>query len=117
MYTRREFGRMALAGLAVPRFLDAATSALVNGVRLGVQTYSFRDMPRTPGSDMVDPLIKAMLECELVECELWAPQLEPQFDSGARGRRGQPPPADAGKAREEPRRWRPATPPDHFPKL
>src|SRR5205823_3807050 len=76
MYTRREFGTMALAGLAVPRFLDAATSALVNGVRLGVQTYSFRDLPRTPGSDMVDPLIKAMLECELVECELWAPQAE-----------------------------------------
>ena len=113
MYTRREFGTMALAGLAVPRFLDAATSALVNGVRLGVQTYSFRDMPRTPGSDMVDPLIKAMLECELVECELWAPQLEPQFDSGARGRRGQPPP-EAVKAREDLRKWRLETPLDHF---
>src|SRR5207237_8495000 len=62
MYTRREFGTMALAGLSVPRFLDAATSALVNGVRLGVQTYSFRDMPRTPGSDMVDPRIKEMLD-------------------------------------------------------
>ena len=113
MYTRREFGTMALAGLAVPRFLDAATSALVNGVRLGVQTYSFRDLPRTPGSDMVDPLIKAMLECELVECELWAPQLEPQFDSGARGRRGQPPP-EAVKAREDLRKWRLETPLDHF---
>jgi len=113
MYTRREFGTMALAGLSVPRFLDAATSALVNGVRLGVQTYSFRDMPRTPGSDMVDPLIKAMLECELVECELWAPQLEPQFDSGARGRRGQPPP-EAVKAREDLRKWRLETPLDHF---
>ena len=113
MYTRREFGTMALAGLAVPRFLDAATSALVNGVRLGVQSYSFRDLPRTPGSDMVDPLIKAMLECELVECELWAPQLEPQFDSGARGRRGQPPP-EAVKAREDLRKWRLETPLDHF---
>ena len=96
MYTRREFGTMALAGLAVPRFLDAATSALVNGVRLGVQTYSFRDMPRTPGSDMVDPLIKAMLECELVECELWAP------------------PPEAVKAREDLRKWRLETPLDHF---
>jgi len=114
MYTRREFGTMALAGLAVPRFLDAATSALVNGVRLGVQTYSFRDLPRTPGSDMVDPLIKAMLECELVECELWAPQLEPQLDSGARGRRGQPPPPEAVKAREDLRKWRLETPLDHF---
>ena len=111
MYTRREFGTMALAGLSVPRFLDAATSALVNGVRLGVQTYSFRDMPRTPGSDMVDPLIKAMLECELVECELWAPQLEPQFDSGARG---QPPPPEAVKAREDLRKWRLETPLGHF---
>ena len=71
-------------------------------------------MPRTPGSDMVDPLIKAMLECELVECELWAPQLEPQFDSGARGRRGQPPPPEAVKAREDLRKWRLETPLDHF---
>src|SRR5207249_5961121 len=71
-------------------------------------------LPRTPGSDMVDPLIKAMLECELVECELWAPQLEPQFDSGARGRRGQPPPPEAVKAREDLRKWRLETPLDHF---
>jgi len=54
-----------------------------------------------------------MLECELVECELWAPQLEPQFDSGARGRRGQPPP-EAVKAREDLRKWRLETPLDHF---
>lgn len=114
MYTRREFAKLALAGLALPRLTSAAVSALFNGVRLGVQTYSFRDLPRTPGSDAIDPIIKAMTQCELVECELFAPQVEPQFNSGARGPRGGPPSPEAEKAREDLRRWRVETPLDHF---
>ena len=51
MYTRREFGKLAIAGFALPRLVDAAIDSKVNGVRLGVQTYSFRDLPRTPGGD------------------------------------------------------------------
>jgi sugar phosphate isomerase/epimerase len=114
MYTRREFGKLALAGLALPRIAGAAVSSIVNGVRLGVQTYSFRDLPRTPGGDAVDTVITAMKECGLVECELWAPQVEPQFASGrGGGRRGEPSP-EAQKAREDLRRWRLETPLDHF---
>ena len=113
MLTRREFGKLALATVAVPRVLDAAATAVVNGVRLGVQTYSFRDMPRG-ASDAVDTVIKAMLECELVECELYAAQVEPQFNSGTRGRRGAPPSPEEVKAREDLRRWRLETPLDHF---
>ena len=37
MYTRREFGKLALAGLAVPVFGGLADSK-IGGVRLGVQT-------------------------------------------------------------------------------
>jgi len=107
MYTRREFGRMAVAGLALPAVARAQTVA---GVRLGVQTYSFRELSRPAGSDLVEPLVKAMTECGLTECELFAPQIEPPSLFG----RGRPSPEDAQKAREELRTWRVKTPLEHF---
>jgi sugar phosphate isomerase/epimerase len=113
MYTRREFGQLALAGIAVPMF-GGPINSKVNGVRLGVQTYSFRDLPRTPGGDAVDIVIDAMKECGIGECELFAPQVEPQFNAGARGTRGAAPTPEALKAREDLRKWRLETPLDHF---
>jgi sugar phosphate isomerase/epimerase len=109
MYTRREFGKLTFAGIALPGVLDS----LVSGVRLGVQTYSFREMPRAAGQDHVETIIKAMTECGLTECELFAPQVEPQFSAG-RGQRGAPPSPEAIKAREDLRKWRLETPLDHF---
>src|SRR5215469_7406928 len=108
--TRREFGALTIGGVAAavrlkPDTTYAATS-VYRGVRLGAQSYSFRDLPRTPGGDAVDQVIRAFKECELVECELFAPQVEPQFSSGARGRRGDPPSPEAIKAREDLRKWR-----------
>ena len=114
MYTRREFGFLTLAGLIGSRRSLAATGAdsMVNGVRLGVQTYSFRDLPR-PAGDAVDVVIKAMKECGLSECELFSPQIEPQFGGGGRGRgRGSSP--ESQKTRDELRKWRLETPLDHF---
>jgi len=110
MMTRREFGKLTLAGAALPHVLRAADTS---GVRLGVQTYSFREMPRPPGQDHVDTIIKAMTACGLTECELFAPQVEPQFSAG-RGQRGAPPSPEAIKAREDLRKWRLETPLDHF---
>jgi len=68
-----------------------------SGVRLGVQTYSFRDIPRTAEGDMIEPLIRAMTACGFTECELWAPQVEP-----------------ASRSRDETRGWRLQTPLEHF---
>jgi sugar phosphate isomerase/epimerase len=114
MLTRREFGKIAVAGLAVPRLVSAADSK-VAGVRIGVQTYSYRDIPRPAGApDAIDVVIKAMKDSGVSECELFAPQLEPQFSSGARGARGAPPSPEAIKAREDLRKWRLETPLDHF---
>ena len=48
MHTRREFGQLVLAGFAMPAF-GGPIDSNIGGVRLGVQTYSFRDLPR-PGS-------------------------------------------------------------------
>ncbi|MBZ5560650.1 MAG: sugar phosphate isomerase/epimerase [Acidobacteriia bacterium] len=111
MLTRREFGMLTLAGLV--RLKPDATDPKVNGVRLGVQTYSFRDLPRTSGGDAIDPVLDAMKACGFGECELFAPQVEPQFSAG-RGQRGGPPSPEAVKAREDARTWRLETPLDHF---
>ncbi len=128
MLTRREFGTIALAAGLVRLKPDttaegaagegAAIESTFNGVRLGVQTYSFRDLPRPAGAaDSVDLVIKAMLDAGVGECELFAPQLEPQFAQGARGARGArgaPPSPEAIKAREDLRRWRLESSLDHF---
>src|SRR2546428_8705873 len=103
MYTRREFGKIALAGLATVRLKpDTTYAAAINstfgGVHVGAQTYSFRDLPHAPGGDAIDNVIKALVDSGIGECELFAPQVEPQFSSGARGRRGDPPSPEAIKA-------------------
>jgi len=110
MYTRREFGRLTVGGVALP-LLGTLAGTKVGGVRLGVQTYSFRDLPRAEGIDHVDAIIAAMKECGLSECELFAPQVEPQF--GPRGR-GRGTPESRQENREKLRAWRLETPIDHF---
>ncbi|HEY6212874.1 MAG TPA: TIM barrel protein [Vicinamibacterales bacterium] len=86
MVTRREFNALALAPFAV------GVNSLVSGVRVGVQTYSFRDLPRPDGGNQVDAVVDAMRQCGLTECELWAEGVEPKL------------------RREELRRWRIDTP-------
>jgi sugar phosphate isomerase/epimerase len=113
MWSRREFARVALGMVVMPlsrksRAAHLAAqietndgwSQVVNGVRLGVQTYSFRNLPRTPGGDAIAPVVKAMTECGLNECELYAPQVEPNFSGGDR--------------RARLRAWRVDTPLNHF---
>ena len=125
MITRREFGKLTLAGLAFPATtarvsVDSGISGsiagadnVVAGVRLGVQTYSFRDMPRPGnGSNAVQTIISAMGNCGLTECELFAPQIEPPV-STARGQRGGQLAAEP-LSRDDLRRWRLETPLDHF---
>jgi sugar phosphate isomerase/epimerase len=111
--TRRQFGVLTLGSLALQRVARAQT---VGGVRLGVQTYSFRELPRTPdavnpafGGNAVESIIQAMKACGLTECELWAPQIEPA-QPGGRGRT----PEEAQTAREALRAWRVKTPLEHF---
>jgi len=110
MLTRRDFGLLMGASVVGVR-LKADTT---QGVHIGVQTYSFRDLPRPAGApDAVDLVIKAMKDSGVSECELFAPQLEPAQPAG-RGARGAPPSPEAVKARDDLRRWRLETPLDHF---
>jgi len=96
MYTRREFGRLTLGGLALP-LLSGAADSTVGGVRLGVQTYSFRALPRPADGDHIDVVIDAMKQCGVSECELFAPQVEPRQTT-----------------RDDLRTWRLNTPIEHF---
>jgi sugar phosphate isomerase/epimerase len=88
LYSRREFGKMALAG---PPLAAAAASAKIdsyfNGVQLGCITYSYRDMP-------LDSAIQAMVAAGIGECELFMGHVEPSQRA-------------AGSAqREAQRKWR-----------
>ena len=88
---------------AVPRADDRAACGSA------CRPTRFRELPRARAAT-VEPLIKAMKEIGLTECELWAPQIEP-----AQPRRPRhAPPEDVQKAREALARWRVETPLDHF---
>jgi sugar phosphate isomerase/epimerase len=120
MYTRRDFGKIALAALPLASAL-AKINSKVNGVQLGVQTYSFRDLPP---EGIVDAVIKAMTEIGLGECEVFASQFEPaqprMGGGGGRGRGTPPDPAVVAareKARADLRDWRLTVSMDHFKNL
>ena len=120
MYTRRDFGKIALAALPLASAL-AKINSKVNGVQLGVQTYSFRDLPP---EGIVDAVIRAMTEIGLGECEVFASQFEPaQPRMGAGGGRGRGTPPDPAvvaareKARADLRDWRLTVSMDHFKNL
>lgn len=107
MYSRREFGKLALAAVALPAGSRVAQE--VAGVRLGVQTYSFRDIPRAADGDGVGTTISAIKQAGFTECELWAGSMEPREPPGTK--RDSP---EAKRAREELRRWRLETPIERF---
>ena len=44
-FTRRDFGKLALAGVPAALFAADRPKSVVNGVQLGVITYSYRSMP------------------------------------------------------------------------
>ena len=102
--TRREWNRMMVAGLAALPLAplarlagQARPTSTVAGVRIGAQSYSFRDRP-------LDELIAGMNAVGLTFCELWQNHVEPaQFEGVPREGR-----------REALRKWRLSVPLDEF---
>jgi sugar phosphate isomerase/epimerase len=84
-YSRREFGKIALAGVPFSLAFAGADSK-VQGVRLGVQSYSFRSLS-------LDDAIKAMLDIGIGECELYSGHVEPRPAAGPGGAGGRQPTA------------------------
>lgn len=99
MYSRREFGKLALAGVPLCSAVSAypKINSKVQGVQLGTQTYSFRDRP-------LDAAIKAMIEVGLGDCELYSAHIEPGGPGGTHG----------PEAREALRKWRLSVPMDEI---
>ena len=116
MISRRDLGKLALAGLPL--------SGAVDSVRIGASTYSFRDLVRTPGLDNVDVMIAALRFAGVREIELSSVNTEP---GGPNSGPAVPPPPSAYPppitaptpeqvaaaklaVRNQLRRWRLATP-------
>jgi len=68
MFTRRDFAKLTLAGVPLANAL-ARINSKVDGVQLGVQSYSFRDLG-------FDDALKAMVADGLGDCELFSPHIE-----------------------------------------
>jgi sugar phosphate isomerase/epimerase len=104
MLTRREWNKLALGTIAaslLPGGQSQATSkpnSKVNGVQIGVQSYSFRDRS-------LDAAIQAMLDVGLSSCELFQGHVEPrEFGPGV-------------DRRQALRQWRLTVPLDEFKKV
>lgn len=67
--TRRDFTKLVLAALPVSAASARMIDSKVDGVQLGVQSYSFRDLS-------LDDAIKAMAADGLGDCELFSPHIE-----------------------------------------
>ena len=117
MHTRRDFGKLALGGLAATALDGAArTNSTVGGVKLGAISYCFRGLPRTPDADYIDTVIKACLECGIGNVELTNPMVEP-VNTLPGGGRVPPDTPDFRKQREELREWRLAGHFDRFKEI
>lgn len=71
MYSRRDFTKVALAAWPVACALAEEINSKIDGVQLGVQSYSFRHFP-------LDQAISDMKEIGIGECELYMGHAEPQ---------------------------------------
>jgi sugar phosphate isomerase/epimerase len=110
MYTRRDFGRIAAAGMPLGIALGQARKidSTIAGVRLGTQTYSFREKP-------LDGVIAAMVEVGLGDCEVFSPHIEPRPAAGSNEKAAGGNDKTAREAaREALRKWRLTVPLDEI---
>jgi sugar phosphate isomerase/epimerase len=94
-YTRREFGRLALAGLPaaavlgrsdsiVGAFAQAKPNSLINGVQIGTITYSYRNMP----DQSAEATLKYVLDSGISAIELMGGPVESFAGAPSSGRGG-----------------------------
>jgi hypothetical protein len=96
-YTRREFGKLALAGLPATALIGGAESILgavaqakpnsvINGVTIGVITYSYRSMP----DQSADATLKYIVDSGISAIELMGGPVESFAGAPSSGRGGVP---------------------------
>jgi len=87
--SRREWHRIAIGGFAAAAAATAGADSRVRGLRLGTQSYSFRDRP-------LDEMVRAVRAAGISSCELWQGHVEPKLEGAAL------------------HQWRMSVPLDHF---
>ncbi len=109
MISRRDLGRVALAIAPFGTLSGKKMDSVVKGIQFGLQSYIF-SMLGLPQDQIVDAVIQSMVQCQLGECDLYAPVTEPaQFwDRIRAGGDG------SAAAREELGRWRTSVSLDHY---
>src|SRR5262245_56692286 len=122
MYSRREFGRRALAALAfsaVPTagLSGAGVDSTVRGVKLGLITGSLNPLPNGPAKDPIDIIIEQCVQMGAANVELVnvLGLNEPEVVNG--GSFGEPPDKitpEYLESREKLRQWRLSLPLDRF---
>jgi sugar phosphate isomerase/epimerase len=116
LYSRRQFARVALAGVALPALFPsrAAANSKINGVQIGAITYSYRAIPDAHA------IVKAMAQLGLSEVELMsnhAEQLAGAPSGGAGRGRGTMTPEEQEaqrQAQDALHKWRLSTSPATF---
>lgn len=73
MFTRRDFGKLAVAALPASCAWGKITSK-IHGVQMGVAGYSYNTLPR---QGLLDVIIQSMVECGIGECLLYGYSTEP----------------------------------------
>jgi sugar phosphate isomerase/epimerase len=108
MLTRRDFGKLTLAGLPLASAV-ARINSKIDGVQIGSQSYSFRDLS-------LEDAIKAMAADGLGDCELFGPHIEGgETDKSPMAGFRRDMSAEERKARREDlRKWRLSVSLDYF---
>ena len=121
-YTRRDFGKMALAALPLPAFpfssaLAAQSNTQIAGLQFGIETFSFHDLLPAGDPQLIPTIIRNMTELGLVECEIMSGHVEP-YASVATGWWVQSRKAPGyQKMREDARHWRLTVPMDYYTRV
>jgi sugar phosphate isomerase/epimerase len=116
--TRRDFGRALAAvplSIAAGGRLEPATT--IRGVRFGLETFSFHDLPPAGDARLVPTIVDNMRTVGLAECEIMSGHIEPwgSYATGwwVQSRRVPTFP----KIREEARQWRLSVSPDYYERI
>jgi sugar phosphate isomerase/epimerase len=115
--TRREFGRMLAAA---PLALAAQASRplfSINGVGIGLETFSFHDLPPAGDPRLIPTIISNMQTLGIAECEIMSGHIEPwpTISTGwwVQSRRA----PGFQQLREQARQWRLTVPMDYYVKI
>jgi sugar phosphate isomerase/epimerase len=115
--TRREFGKVLAAVPVALRAQQPRPLYEVNGVGIGLETFSFHDLPPAGDPKLIPTIIGNMRQLGIAECEIMSGHIEP-FPTISTGWWVQSRRAPGfQKLREDARRWRLTVPMDYYAKI